>query len=110
MMTAKLDVYGTKAERAFAATIENGAVLAQFGAPTRQHAGPVLALNLLASSCPTLAETTMQHVQVLIQRLSVIAAAVIRITFETLACRAMVHLPASEVHRLRNQLSARRIK
>jgi hypothetical protein len=49
----------------------------------------------------------MQHFKVLIHRLTKGAVAVVRFTLAALASRAMVHLPVSEIHRLRNQLAER---
>ncbi|MBB3221274.1 hypothetical protein [Pseudoduganella umbonata] len=46
----------------------------------------------------------MQHLQAMVHRLPKAA----RFLIEMLACRAMVHLPGSEVHRLRRQLAERK--
>jgi hypothetical protein len=74
---------------------------------TARKTGLLLALNLLQFGYPTGADIKMQHFKVLIHRLTNSAGAVVRFTLVALASRAMVHLPVSEIHRLKSQLAER---
>lgn len=73
-------------------------------------AGKFMARDLQTHACSTLLETGVQNFQISIRRLPKNLAMVLRIWAQTLAYRAMIHLPPHELHRLNSQLTARRRK